>query len=376
MSSVIRNCEAISPRFIATDDLDLTIKFQPTNGAAVSYSDLVNVLSGNGIRGEEVQGIYKVSASDSTYSVLFKEKATVEHLTSLGKLSSPRYKFDLVHMFQQVIKIRIHWLPLYYEGVLLKGIFCDYGEILDIKRCKTVLTDSVFYNGVRELTMKVDETDKMKIPHLINFGCGQTILVTMQGRPPLCLKCRQVGHVRRDCGPTRQFSSLFKGGVDQRDVWRTGIDPRDTAVRPAPQPAGTSTSTAARTEPNPTSAAGSVAATTVTTTESQATPVPHAPPVPSTPHVPPVDPGVPVSTPDQGTSVSLNPDADVEMSGPSLSQKRSLEEFDLQDYFTPNKTARPQSVDEGDSQASQSNAFALFGDITDLNSDNDDDDSG
>ena len=81
MSSVIRNCEAISPRFIATDGLDLMFKFQPTNGAALSYSDLVNVLSGNGIRGEEVQGIYKVSALDSTYSVLFKEKATVEHLT-------------------------------------------------------------------------------------------------------------------------------------------------------------------------------------------------------------------------------------------------------------------------------------------------------
>ena len=123
MSSVIRNSEAIPPRFMSCGGLDLTMKFLPSYGVFVTYGDLTNVMYANGISTEEVKRIYKVSASDSTLSVLFKEKATVDHLSRLGKISTPRFKFDLVHMSQQIIKFHVHWLPLYYDDTLLKGIF-------------------------------------------------------------------------------------------------------------------------------------------------------------------------------------------------------------------------------------------------------------
>ena len=63
-------------------------------------------------------------------------------------------------------------------------------------------------NGMREVLLKTDEVQKQKIPHLVKLGSGQSILVTMQGRPPLCLKCHDVGHTCKDCpsGPSNRRS--------------------------------------------------------------------------------------------------------------------------------------------------------------------------
>lgn len=165
------NCEAISSNFIDSKNLDLTVICVPTDNSNVAYGDLMNTLHVNGIQAKEIDGIYKVSASDSCFSVLFKDQSTVKHLTRLGKLSSPKFTFDLVHMSQQVIKLRVHWLPLFY-GDSLKSVFCEYGEVIEVKRLKTAHDNVVLLNGIREVTLKVDETEKLKIPHLwsVSFG--------------------------------------------------------------------------------------------------------------------------------------------------------------------------------------------------------------
>ena len=71
-------------------------------------------------------------------------------------------------------------------------------------------------NGMREVLLKTDEMQKQKIPHLVKLGSGQSILVTMQGRPPLCLKCHDVGHTCKDCpsGPSnrRSFAGVAAHG--------------------------------------------------------------------------------------------------------------------------------------------------------------------
>ena len=95
----------------------------------------------------------------------------------------------------------------------LKVILCEYDGVLDVKLCKTSHTNMVLLNGIREVLMRVDEISKHKILHLVKVGSGQTILITMQGRRPLCLRCRTVGHVRRDCEQNRTFARV----VGQQD---------------------------------------------------------------------------------------------------------------------------------------------------------------
>ena len=102
-------------------------------------------------------------------------------------------------MTEQVVTLRIHWLPLYFDNLILREIFSQYGDILDIAMSKTSHEKFVAFNGTREVRMKVDEFKKQQIPHLVHFNSGQAILVTMAGRPPYCLKCRHVGHVMQRC---------------------------------------------------------------------------------------------------------------------------------------------------------------------------------
>ncbi|KAH6933252.1 hypothetical protein HPB50_013877 [Hyalomma asiaticum] len=41
-----------------------------------------------------------------------------------------------------------------------------------------------------------------RIPHQMHLGSG-TVLVVVPGRAPLCLRCRNTGHIRRDCRVSR-----------------------------------------------------------------------------------------------------------------------------------------------------------------------------
>ena len=55
--------------------------------------------------------------------------------------------------------------------------------------------------GIRLVTMV---GDKKKIPHLVTIkkpinGQEYELLVTVPGRPPLCLRCKLTGHFRRAC---------------------------------------------------------------------------------------------------------------------------------------------------------------------------------
>ena len=52
-----------------------------------------------------------------------------------------------------------------------------------------------FYTGVRKLRVEVE--DVKLIPHIHKVGEYHT-LITMPGRPPLCLRCGYIGHVRQN----------------------------------------------------------------------------------------------------------------------------------------------------------------------------------
>lgn len=210
MANPVIRFEGMETNFINQSQLKLTVKLVPQEYTQCSYGDVLCILEKEGLQPEDILGMYKVSSNDSSYSIFLADEEALQSLKDKKVIGNSRVKFNVVSMSEQVVTLRVHWLPLYYDNRLLKAIFCDYGEVLDVKMCKSSHARLVALNGMREVTLRTDEVLKQKIPHLVTFGCGQSILVTMYGRPPLCLKCREVGHLRKDCETSRSWAAVTR----------------------------------------------------------------------------------------------------------------------------------------------------------------------
>ena len=146
---------------------------------------MLNALIERGVEPDDIVGIYKVSPSDSIYSVLFKITDVADQVVQWGPLHVGKSVFETMKLNEQVINVRVHWLPLFFENSILREILSAYGEIIgDIKMLKSAHEKVVVYDGVREVKLPVDEMKKQLIPHVVHFNSGQSILLTIPGRPP------------------------------------------------------------------------------------------------------------------------------------------------------------------------------------------------
>ena len=112
--------------------------------------------------------------------------------------------------------IKVHWLPSYVRLSFLGTWFADYGRVMTIKRDKIMVTESEVAEGETIMT----EQGMTALPHVVTFNKGISMLLTLPGRAPLCLKCRSTGHIRRECpqgGPPKtSMNSARTGGIVQQ----------------------------------------------------------------------------------------------------------------------------------------------------------------
>ncbi|MCG8032949.1 MAG: hypothetical protein JAZ03_12335 [Candidatus Thiodiazotropha taylori] len=216
------------------DRLGRTVRLVPTLPMkSCSYGELLNSMVDHGVEPDEISGIFKVSALDNSYSVLFKFKDSVDSFISLKQIKAGPCTFDVMKMTEQIVNIRVHWLPLYYDNSIVREVLQQFGEIMDIKMSTTSHEKLVAFNGVREVRVKTSEMRKQQIPHLVRFNSGQAMLLTIAGRPPYCLKCRQVGHVRQRC-PNGRFSTVVERNSEQVPMADRTADPGPVSG-PAPE---------------------------------------------------------------------------------------------------------------------------------------------
>ncbi|KAH8031775.1 hypothetical protein HPB51_020846 [Rhipicephalus microplus] len=74
-----------------------------------------------------------------------------------------------------------------------------------------------------------------RIPHQMRLGSG-TALVVVPGKAPLCLRCRNTGHICRDCRVTRCAGcrAFGHGRVDDREMDTPKEDTDENTVMSTP----------------------------------------------------------------------------------------------------------------------------------------------
>ena len=165
---------------------------------------------------DHIGGLYKVSQTDFSYMLYVSSESIKDWLMDLKINGVGKSQFAVTSLAEQTVKIKVHWLPLFYSDRLLKAIFCDYGDVIDINWSKSAYANICAYNGIREVLLRTDEVKKQKIPHLVKLSIGQSVLVTVQSRPPLCLKCNDLGHTRKDCPSSKKTYSTAGAAATAR----------------------------------------------------------------------------------------------------------------------------------------------------------------
>ena len=128
MASRIIKFDGIESNYINEKQLGLTVKLTPTQYGQTSYEDVFAALDKAGLKASDILGLYKVSQNDSSYCLFVGNEDVLNSLMEERIIGENKAKFNIISMAEQTVRLKIHWLPLYYDKRLLKAIFCDYGK--------------------------------------------------------------------------------------------------------------------------------------------------------------------------------------------------------------------------------------------------------
>ena len=168
---------------------------------SVSRKTVLNCFSDNNVN--DVRGLYKAE-DPFEWFVVFDSVHSYKHVTDLVEIQlTPSVKATVSAADEVTQIVRFLWVPIYVQNDLFK----DY---LEGWRLKVVKHEMVYdredgtYNGTRMFLIKGKKKTIENLPHLLNFHhYGFQSLLIVQGRAPLCLRCRQYGHLRSSCPQAR-----------------------------------------------------------------------------------------------------------------------------------------------------------------------------
>ncbi|XP_040075972.1 uncharacterized protein LOC115327317 [Ixodes scapularis] len=97
--------------------------------------------------------------------------------------------------------VRVNWLPTYVTDGEVCAAFAEYGNVTRITREKWKSPSGTYEveTSARAVTITMKEgTAKDELPHQGKVA-GYPVLISVPGRPPMCLRCSKLGHMRKQC---------------------------------------------------------------------------------------------------------------------------------------------------------------------------------
>ncbi|XP_049267169.1 uncharacterized protein LOC125756425 [Rhipicephalus sanguineus] len=142
-------------------------------------------------------------------------------LLNAGILSVKDRPCLVVDPERQEVRLKLHWVAFDVNAETVRRAFREYGEVKEVISDKWRDED---FEGVESTTRFVrlllkEAVTTDRIPHQMRLGSG-TALVVVPGRAPLCLRCRNTGHIRRDCRVPR-CAGCRAFGHEQMDCTRS-----------------------------------------------------------------------------------------------------------------------------------------------------------
>ncbi|KAM7280963.1 hypothetical protein ISCGN_005801 [Ixodes scapularis] len=134
------------------------------------------------------------------WMVTLVSSEAAEKLKAAKELTVKGKKCMVIDPNSKDVKLKLLWLPSYLEDKKIAEALSPFGTVRSVSREKWRVPGMENMETLnREVCLTLhDMTTSEDIPHLLRVAGIQSLLV-MSGRPPLCLRCKKVGHIRRQC---------------------------------------------------------------------------------------------------------------------------------------------------------------------------------
>jgi hypothetical protein len=147
----------------------------------------------------DVEGIYQMRKTNEWFIQFVNQRTAVEFEKRNECLDHNGQSWQLNVHNQELVSLKCHWMPGYTADSWYYRYFGTYGKVTSVYRTKMSYPGKRELDGPVEVQMVLGVQSRAVIPHIVQNKDGTSMLITMQGRPPLCLECNEKGHIRRDC---------------------------------------------------------------------------------------------------------------------------------------------------------------------------------
>ncbi|CAN7994986.1 unnamed protein product [Ixodes hexagonus] len=134
------------------------------------------------------------------WMAVFANGAAKNKVKAYQELEIKQKRCIVIDPSKEEVKLKLLWLPPQLPESEVKRALEPYGTVKEITREKWRFSD---FEDAATLTRFVtlvlkEDVPVDKVPHTLTIY-GVNTLVVIPGRPPLCLRCRAIGHIRRQC---------------------------------------------------------------------------------------------------------------------------------------------------------------------------------
>lgn len=145
----------------------------------------------------EMEAVFRCETPNVWY-VTVSRRQFVDTIVDNGMIEEVYFALHPERCDQRSLTIRVQWLPTWFDDDNIAEQFVLYGKVIRISRETATVGSFVVETGTRVITMLVREGDQDKIPYRARV-LGKAALIIVPGRPPICLRCQEVGHIRSQC---------------------------------------------------------------------------------------------------------------------------------------------------------------------------------
>lgn len=134
------------------------------------------------------------------WAVTFKNAEALKKMLAAKEVTVKERRCIIVDPSNQDIRLKLHWVLHNVTDDDVRLALAPYGKVTEVARERwRVRGCSEQASTTRSVSLKLKAGLKVEdLPHQLRVA-GDNALVAVPGRPPMCLRCRGTGHVRREC---------------------------------------------------------------------------------------------------------------------------------------------------------------------------------